>query len=317
VTRVHANILPWLLLHQYLESLRNRPEPQWLAQSDTLTFSSGCQNLTKYEYDPYGNTIVKTGALADANPFRFSTKYYDNEMGLIYFGYRFYSANLSRWISRDPIADDETRGTETIDEDSDGQNIYAFVDNDANDDVDSLGLKKKKQTPQPACKCGVKPDGFKMLNKGWTITATEYAFHFEVTIKMKTGKGYKPACCQYIQWIKSTMKLNGKKIEESAGHTPLDNTFHIDSLNWTSDTDTKNDWTDLNLSTSPDVFKANDAPGWGHFSPCDDILDDNVFKGTVVDICKKPVSVQNVVVQQQFKMVVKGKWPKVSYTPTP
>ena len=34
---------------------------------------------------------------------RFSTKYYDAETDLYYYGYRYYSPSLGRWISRDPI----------------------------------------------------------------------------------------------------------------------------------------------------------------------------------------------------------------------
>ena len=34
---------------------------------------------------------------------RFSTKYYDAEADLYYYGYRYYSPSLGRWISRDPI----------------------------------------------------------------------------------------------------------------------------------------------------------------------------------------------------------------------
>ena len=37
---------------------------------------------------------------------RFSTKYYDAEAGLYYYGYRYYSPSLGRWISRDPIEEE-------------------------------------------------------------------------------------------------------------------------------------------------------------------------------------------------------------------
>jgi RHS repeat-associated protein len=72
-------------------------------------------SVAHYEYDPFGNTIAQSGTLADENPFRFSTKYLDTETDLYYYGYRYYSPELGRFISRDPIAE---RG---------GQNLYAFV----------------------------------------------------------------------------------------------------------------------------------------------------------------------------------------------
>ncbi|MGB9626295.1 MAG: RHS repeat-associated core domain-containing protein [Phycisphaerae bacterium] len=60
----------------------------------------------RYEYDPYGGTLVATGEYAAANPLRFSTKWCDGELGtgceLYYYGYRYYSPRLGRWLSRGP-----------------------------------------------------------------------------------------------------------------------------------------------------------------------------------------------------------------------
>jgi RHS repeat-associated protein len=49
--------------------------------------------------------IRATGPMATANPVRFSTKYQDDEAGLVYYGYRYYSPSLGRWLSRDPIGE--------------------------------------------------------------------------------------------------------------------------------------------------------------------------------------------------------------------
>ena len=57
---------------------------------------------TKYEYDPYGKPIRADGSYAVDNPFRFSTKYNDDETELVYYGYRYYSTELGRWWNRDP-----------------------------------------------------------------------------------------------------------------------------------------------------------------------------------------------------------------------
>ncbi|QOJ13659.1 MAG: hypothetical protein HRU75_02955 [Planctomycetia bacterium] len=62
-----------------------------------------------YEYDPYGNTVSKSGTYSDTNSFRFSTKFLDAETGLYYYGYRYYSPRLGRWISRDPITEHGAR----------------------------------------------------------------------------------------------------------------------------------------------------------------------------------------------------------------
>ena len=58
-----------------------------------------------YEYDPFGNTIRSTGSYADANPFRFSSKYLDTETGLYDYGYRHYDPATGRWLNRDPIGE--------------------------------------------------------------------------------------------------------------------------------------------------------------------------------------------------------------------
>ena len=60
--------------------------------------------MATYEYDPFGNTLSATGAKAPTNPFRFSTRYTDDDTGLLYYGYRYLSASLGTWLSRDPIA---------------------------------------------------------------------------------------------------------------------------------------------------------------------------------------------------------------------
>ena len=86
----------------------------------------------RYEYDPYGNTISKSGSCADTNPFRFSTKFLDPETGLYYYGYRYYSPRLGRWINRDPI------------EEEGGVALLAFVANSPTLHVDYLGLEYGK-----------------------------------------------------------------------------------------------------------------------------------------------------------------------------
>ena len=43
-------------------------------------------------FGPFGEVIRATGPMAKANPFRFSTKYQDDETDLLYYGYRYYNA---------------------------------------------------------------------------------------------------------------------------------------------------------------------------------------------------------------------------------
>lgn len=82
-----------------------------------------------YEYDPFGNTIDFSGAYCNANTFRFSTKYFDAETKLYYYGYRHYDPEVGRWLNRDPL------------QEIGGLNLYAFVKNNGINTLDYLGLK--------------------------------------------------------------------------------------------------------------------------------------------------------------------------------
>ena len=82
----------------------------------------------KYEYGPFGEVFCSVGDMVKVNPFGFSTKYTDSETDFVYYGYRYYSPALGRWMSRDPI---EERG---------GLNLYAFVNNDPVNLYDPHGL---------------------------------------------------------------------------------------------------------------------------------------------------------------------------------
>ena len=84
--------------------------------------------VAQYTYDAFGNLIAKSGPLADFFRHRFSTKYYDAEIGLYYYGYRFYHPILMRWLNRDPIEEDG------------GVNLYVICENNPVDAYDELGL---------------------------------------------------------------------------------------------------------------------------------------------------------------------------------
>ena len=57
----------------------------------------------EFVYDAFGNPVGGHDAPYVHLPHRFSTKYHDAETDLYYYGYRYYSPSLGRWISRDPI----------------------------------------------------------------------------------------------------------------------------------------------------------------------------------------------------------------------
>lgn len=61
--------------------------------------------MAVYDYDAFGQLTRVNEPEANFNPIRFSSKYTDSETGLVYYGYRYLSPELGRWISRDPIGD--------------------------------------------------------------------------------------------------------------------------------------------------------------------------------------------------------------------
>jgi len=88
--------------------------------------------VATYEYGPFGEPLRReeaaSGGYAKNNPFRFSTKYTDEETGLVYYGMRFYSPTMGRFINRDPA------------EEGGGLNLHAFVGNNPINAADVLGL---------------------------------------------------------------------------------------------------------------------------------------------------------------------------------
>lgn len=94
----------------------------------TMLISSSQMIVARYLYDPYGNLLSQSGLLAEVNPYCFSSKEWNANAGLYYFGRRFYDPNLQRWPNHDPIGE---RG---------GKNLYAFVGNNPLTRIDSLGL---------------------------------------------------------------------------------------------------------------------------------------------------------------------------------
>jgi RHS repeat-associated protein len=94
----------------------------------TAAISNGNAVVARHDYDPFGNVLSEISNFPISNTFKFSTKYFDPETGLSYYGYRHYSPSLGRWLSRDPL------------EEAGGMNLLGFVNNDPVNGVDPLGL---------------------------------------------------------------------------------------------------------------------------------------------------------------------------------
>jgi RHS repeat-associated protein len=90
----------------------NDPEENWyiyhsdhLGSSSFLTDASGdpTQHL---QYMPFGETFIEQRSVTSFyTPYTFSAKERDPETGYSYFGARYYDADISVWLSVDPMAD--------------------------------------------------------------------------------------------------------------------------------------------------------------------------------------------------------------------
>ena len=77
------------------------------------------------------------GNAAELNPFRFSSEYSDDELGLVYYNYRYYHALSGRWLTKDPMEEYSTL------------NMYRFLNNNLG--IDQLGLiSVSQQQPLPS-----------------------------------------------------------------------------------------------------------------------------------------------------------------------
>jgi len=86
------------------------------------------QAAATYDYGPFGELLRQSGDYAMLNPYRFSTKYTDDETGLLDYGLRYYDPATGRWLNRDPIAEEG------------GQNLNAVAGNNFIGSFDVHGL---------------------------------------------------------------------------------------------------------------------------------------------------------------------------------
>ncbi len=114
-----------------------------------------------YEYDPFGNLTAKSGPYADANPFRHATQYLDDETNLYAYKFRYYSPELGRWLSRDPIGEKRE------------SNLYNYQGNDGINRYDLFGLWTVKGVLDILCKDSY---GKRIVNE---ILSKSFVYKFE------------------------------------------------------------------------------------------------------------------------------------------
>ena len=135
--------------------------------SELVFFSGGSGIAAHYEYAPFGavtastrSTSVTAYDLRTYNPFRFSSEYADDTLGLVYYNYRHYNPLDGRWTSRDPIGEEG------------GLNVYIYVNRNPLAYIDTLGLFAEGGD-WCTCICGF----FQMIGGG-VEAAAGYSFAF-------------------------------------------------------------------------------------------------------------------------------------------
>jgi RHS repeat-associated protein len=145
----------------------------------------------EYDYGPFGELIRQTGPMATTNPYRFSTKYDDDESDLLYYGYRYYKPSTGTWLSRDPKAE---RG---------GKNLYDFVHDDPIMNTDPDGRAPTCGNPATSCCTVEKVElGYLMLRQRW-LDATKFLTAHNVPIAANDKKGV--SCVESANLILSFM----------------------------------------------------------------------------------------------------------------
>ncbi len=91
------------------------------------------EKVESYSYTAYGEELFETALIS----WRFSSKRFDTESGLVFFGRRYYDPFTGRWITPDPIGRDG------------GPNVYAYVKNNPLTHIDPYGLSDESLTDSP------------------------------------------------------------------------------------------------------------------------------------------------------------------------
>lgn len=157
-----------------------------------------------FEYDAFGkeltaDTLVPTGngTTKETLPFRFSTKYHDDETGFAYYGYRYYNADLGRWLNRDPVGE------------GGGLNLYGMVANDAVNRIDVLGLSScSPSSVIVACNGGswtLSGIDYDIVSGTHTGLVTGYTIHWEAKASYACRQGGSSGClCGETECVKRT-----------------------------------------------------------------------------------------------------------------
>lgn len=134
-----SNIKPQTFIWDPTEPVATRPLAWTHGNSVAYYTHDGNKNVSEvvsvegdvsvhYEYAPFGAARIMHGESASLNPWRFSSEFAEDEVEMVYYNYRHYEPNSSRWECRDPYGERA------------GLSLYCFLANRGDGVCDALGL---------------------------------------------------------------------------------------------------------------------------------------------------------------------------------
>ncbi len=133
----------WLITWDPTQPTATRPlairkDGSWFAYGWDITknicevFGSAGYIRTNYTYSPFGE-VTASGDVTQ--PLQWSSEFFDTELSLVYYNFRYFVAHSGSWLTRDIIREKHT------------PNLYLYNFNNPISSIDMLGLKTYKKMP--------------------------------------------------------------------------------------------------------------------------------------------------------------------------
>ena len=170
--------------------------------------ATGGECVADFAYGPFGEPLKANGAGAKNHPFRFSTKYTDEETGIVLYQLRPYRPDLGRWMSKDPIGEEG------------GVNLYGFVGNNGASSWDILGLEKAAHTyTNCRCVCEAVTDIKLSPPEGGNVRDKLVEFPLKIWLRRKAFRGSSSGLTGVVelQYFETVSDLQGEAAK-TLGH---------------------------------------------------------------------------------------------------
>ncbi|MBR3924170.1 MAG: hypothetical protein IKJ45_13715, partial [Kiritimatiellae bacterium] len=142
-----------------------------------------------------GNIVGQSDTMADSFAFRFSTKYFDADCGLYYYGYRYYKPQIMCWLTADPMGEEG------------GVNLYVFCLNSPPATIDILGDIVVTDIPG-IMDANKWPVGAALMRHWLSLDATKPTIPNETIVKMDWVLGFERAKTVYDKIFSEKQYVN-------------------------------------------------------------------------------------------------------------